>query len=94
MRGDGDFFLSEIFGFIFIVFAVLVLCGAVLSPSYIPGTYSMSDKAILFWQFATTTTMKNIYSIIDLLSASHNLMYFSFLSEGSGRRRPPAERSA
>ena len=29
------------------------------------------------------------------LSASHNLMYFfSFLSERSGRRRPPAERSA
>ena len=28
------------------------------------------------------------------LSASHNLMYFLFLSERSGRRRPPAKRSA
>ena len=28
------------------------------------------------------------------LSASHNLLYFSFLSERSGRRMPPAERSA
>ena len=28
------------------------------------------------------------------LSPPHNLMYFSFLRERSGRRRPPAERSA
>ena len=33
-------------------------------------------------------------SIIDLLSASRSSMYFFFQSERSGRRRPPAERSA
>ena len=47
MRGDGDFcFLSKFFGFIFIVFAVL-LCPAVLSPSYIQQAYQKKKRMTL-----------------------------------------------
>ena len=46
-------------------------------------------------QFATTIIIKKTIFNHGPLSASHsNLMYFSFLSERSGRRMPPAERSA
>ena len=45
MRGDGGEVFSDFFGFIFIVFAVLLLlCRAMLSLSYIPGTYSISKE--------------------------------------------------
>ena len=42
-EGAGIFFLFDFFGFIFIVFAVL-LCRAVLSLSYCSSTYSKHSK--------------------------------------------------
>ena len=69
-----------------------------------PATRSVCGVRAAFpeaWQrgswhcpFATATIIKKTTFNHGPLSASHNLMYFSSLSERSGRRRPPAERSA
>ena len=50
------------------------------------GLWALSSR-----QFATTTI--NYIFNHGPLSASHNLMYFSFLSERSGRRKSAADRS-
>ena len=54
--------------------------------------------AFLSRQFATTSIIKKTRYIFfnngPLSALQRDLMYFFFLSEGSGRRRPPVERNA
>ena len=121
MRGDGIFVSFRFFRFHFHCFcgAAALLCCAVLSRSYIPGTryiqHIKKRKSVpylgnvltvrSYLQCARHVTLGIIKSLIcnynnhkkvyiDLLSASRYSMYFSFLSERSRRRRPPAERIA
>ena len=54
------------------------------------GSWPYQVASLQLQSFKKTTQVFNH----GPLSALHNLMHFSFLGERSGRRRPPAERSA
>ena len=73
------------------------------TSSKMPGAYGMLmhvASGLFSWSTAAglLTLSKPLVCTYNQscgpLSASHNLLYLSFLSESSGRRMPPAERSA